>query len=223
LEEFWAEDTRLPSLDSIDKIVRPYKAGEGPEEYQKTPYRPNVTPELSTDLIHAGFISNPAAKSFATANHGVAVPSYIKTHKASPSPAPSPVTASSVASPMPAIASASLPSGAATPSSNAYFPNHTAPAPSSAPLPTAALQSLEIPVNIPLSITSRDAKRRLQVLQAEAFNTRARQLLPKKRKRYADEQQDPSTGWLEPRNDPAIQRQVYHEIINRLRAEKDPR
>lgn len=82
-------------------------------------------------------------------------------------------------------------------------------------------QGIEIPLQLPPSILSNEAKQRLQDEQDEILSARAKLFKGKKRKREVDEVADESSGWLEPRETGSAQKKFYLEVIGRLKAEKE--
>lgn len=89
------------------------------------------------------------------------------------------------------------------------------------PYPTGE-QGVEIPVQLPPSVISNEAKKRLQEEQDAIFAARAKLYKGKKRNRDIDEVPDESSGWLEPRETGSAQKKFYLEVIGRLKAEKEP-
>jgi hypothetical protein len=81
-------------------------------------------------------------------------------------------------------------------------------------------QGIEIPLQIPPTIFSAEARSKLQEEQDAIFAARAKLLKGKKRKREPDEVSDESSGWLDSRG--SLQKRFYLEIIARLKGEKEP-
>ena len=90
------------------------------------------------------------------------------------------------------------------------------------PYAVSAEDSIELPVQIPSSITSREAKKHLLAVQDSLMAEQARANAPKKRKRSGDEVPDQCSGWLEPRKDGHDQKLFYLDLLTRLRSEKEP-
>lgn len=82
-------------------------------------------------------------------------------------------------------------------------------------------QGIEIPLQLPPSVISNEAKQKLQEEQDTIFSARAKLFKGKKRKRDTDEVPDESSGWLEPRETGSAQKKFYLEVISRLKAEKE--
>ena len=82
-------------------------------------------------------------------------------------------------------------------------------------------QGIEIPLQLPPSVLSNEAKQKLQEEQDEILSARAKLFKGKKRKREVDEVPDESSGWLEPRETGSAQKKFYLEVIGRLKAEKE--
>lgn len=82
-------------------------------------------------------------------------------------------------------------------------------------------QGIEIPLQIPSSVLSSEAKTKLQEKQDVIFAARAKLFKGKKRKREPDQIPDESSGWLDPRETGSLQKRFYLEVIARLKSEKE--
>lgn len=88
------------------------------------------------------------------------------------------------------------------------------------PLPSGE-QGIEVPIQMPPSVYSNEARKKVQEQQDAILFARSKIFKGKKRKRESDEVADENSGWLESRGTGGEQRRFYLEIIARLKAEKD--